>query len=348
VALYLMLLFIPVALGLDRWGASPVIVFATSALAIVPLTALIGRATESLAVRLGETIGGLLNATMDNVPELIIGLFALRKGLQAVVKASLTGSILSYVLLILGLSLVAGGARYRIQRFNPQLAGVHSKLLLLAVVGLIVPALFHFASGAEGRISLAIASILFFAYLASLAFTLVTHRQVFVPSQAEVSMEVGREGWGMARALAVLAATAAALAVMSEVLTRAIEPMAGRLGLTPIFAGVFLLAAVGNISGLMNAVEFARRDRMDLTISMTIGAGTQVALLVAPVLVFSSHLLGYPMDLLFSPIEVVSIAIAVLIGRTITVDGESNWLEGVLLVAVYAMLGVGFYYLKDG
>lgn len=343
-ALYLLLLFIPVALGLDWYGADPVIVFLTSALAIVPLTALIGKATESLAVRLGETLGGLLNATMGNVPEMIIGVFALRKGLQTVVKASLTGSILGNVLLILGLSLVAGGVRYNTQRYNAQLAGVNSKLLLLAAIGLMVPALFHFTSGEESRISLEIATILFVAYVASLAFTLITHRQVFVSKQPEGPMETGRDVWGVGRASAALAVTAVALAVMSEALTGAVEPTAGRLGLTPTFAGVFLLATVGNISGLLNAVQFARRDRMDLTLSVTVGAGTQVALLVAPVLVFSSRLLGRPMDLLFSRFEIVSIAIAVVVGRTITVDGESNWLEGVLLVLVYTMLGVGFYY----
>ncbi len=344
-ALYLLLLFIPVALGLDHYGANPLVVFLASALGIVPLTALIGKATENLAVHLGETLGGLLNATMGNVPEMIIGVFALRKGLQTVVKASLTGSILGNVLFILGLSLLAGGARHNTQRFNAQLAGVNSKLLLLAVIGLIVPALFHFSSGSENRISLEIATILFLSYLCSLAFTLVTHRQLFTRTEPEGPIETGRKAWGMGRSFAVLAVTAVALAVMSEVLTGAVEPTAGLLRLTPVFAGIFLLATVGNVSGLLNAVQFARQDKMDLTLSVTMGAGTQVALLVAPVLVFSSHLIGQPMDLLFSRFEVIAIAIAVMVGRNITVDGESNWLEGVMLIAVYTILGIGFYYL---
>ena len=347
-ALYVLLIFIPIALVLDRQGADPIWVFATSTLAIVPLTSLIGKATENLAVRLGETLGGLLNATMGNVPEMIIGVFALRKGLQSVVKASLTGSILGNVLLILGLSLLAGGVRHNTLRFNARLAGVNSKLLLVAVIGLVVPALFHFTSSVEGRISLEIAAILFVAYLASLAFTLVTHRQLFTAKQAEGPTETGRGAWGMGRSVAVLVATAVALAVMSESLTGAVEPTANSLGLTPIFAGVFLLATVGNISSLINAVHFARRDKMELTLSVTLGAGTQVALLVAPVLVFTSRLVGHPMDLLFSRFEVVAIAIAVTIGRAVTSDGESNWLEGVLLVAVYLMLGVGFYYMRTG
>jgi Ca2+:H+ antiporter len=174
----------------------------------------------------------------------------------------------------------------------------------------------------------------------------VTHRQVFARKEPEGLPETGSGTWDVTRALVVLAVTAVLLAVMSEVLTGAVEPTAKLLGLTPVFAGIFLLATVGNVSSLLNAVQFARRDRMDLTLSVTMGAGTQVGLLVAPVLVFSSHLLGKPMDLLFSQFEVVSIAIAVTVGRMMTVDGESNWLEGLMLVAVYAMLGVGFYYLK--
>jgi Ca2+:H+ antiporter len=344
--LYLLLLLIPVALGLERSGASPLIVFLTSALAIVPLTVLIRKATENLAARLGETLGGLLNVTMDNVPEMVIGVSALHKGLQTVVKASLTGSILSNVLLILGVSLIAGGARYNVQRFNPHLAGLNSKLLLLAVIGLIVPALFHFTSGVEKRISLEIGTILFLAYLASLAFTLVTHRVLFARKEPEGPLETGRAAWSMGRALAVLVATSVALAVMSGTLTGTVEPTARLLGLGSIFAGVFLLATVGNVSGLLNAVQFARRNKMDLTLSVTLGAGTQTALLVAPVLVFASLIMGRPMDLLFSQFEVVSIAIAVMIGRTIVADGESNWLEGMLLVAVYLMLGVGFYHLR--
>lgn len=344
--LYFLLAFIPVALALDRSGANPMVVFVTAALAIVPLTALIGKATENLSIHLGETLGGLLNATMGNVPEMVIGVFALRKGLQTVVKASLTGSILGNTLFILGVSLLAGGVRHNTQRYNAQLAGVNSKLLLLAAVGLMVPALFHFTSSTENRISLEISTILFLAYLASLAFTLVTHRQLFTRKQPEGPIETGRKAWSMGLASAVLAATAIALAVMSEVLTGAVEPTANRLGLTPVFAGIFLLATVGNVSGLLNAIQFARQDKMDLTLSVTMAAGTQVALLVAPVLVFASRLTGHPMDLLFSRFEVVAIAIAVVVGRTITVDGESNWLEGTLLVAVYAMLGVGFFYLR--
>jgi Ca2+:H+ antiporter len=340
-----LLVFIPIALGLDWYAADAILVFLASALAVVPLTVLIGEATENLSVRLGPTLGGLLNGTMGNVPEMIISLSALHKGLHAVVKASLTGTLLSNVLLVLGLSMLAGGARYSTLRYNAAFAGVNSKLLLLAAVGLIVPALFHFTTNSEERISVEIAGILFVAYLASLAFTLLTHRQLFAAKHAEGPIETGERAWGLGRAIAVLAASAVGLAIMSEALTGALEPTSRRLGLTPTFAGIFLLASVGNISELINAVLFARKDKMDLTLAVTLGASTQVALLVAPVLIFASQLMGQPMDLIFTRFEVVAIAIAVIIAQTMTVDGESNWIEGAMLVAVYLILGVGFYHL---
>jgi Ca2+:H+ antiporter len=187
-----------------------------------------------------------------------------------------------------------------------------------------------------------IAGILFLAYLASLAFTLITHHRLFNAEHEGATQDVKQAG-GIGRAILTLAVTATMLAVMSETLTGALEPTSQRLGLTPVFAGIFLLAPVGNCSELLNAVQFARRGKMNLTIAVTYGAATQVALLVAPVLIFASHLMGQPMDLLFSPFEVVAIGIAVLVAQSITMDGESNWLEGVMLLAVYAMLGVGFY-----
>ncbi|MHC5543381.1 calcium:cation antiporter, partial [Singulisphaera rosea] len=236
VRVYLLLLLIPVALVLDHAGANPILVFLTSAGAIVPLTVLIAKATENLSAHLGETTGGLLNATMGNVPEMIISISALRQGLQTVVKASITGSILGNILLILGISLLAGGARYNTQRYNAHLAGVHSKLLILAVIGLVVPALFHFTSGVETRISMEIAGILFITYLAGLAFTLITHRQLFVKKEADGPLVTDQKAWGVGKALAVLGATAVALSITSEALTGAVGPTAQTLHLNPVFA----------------------------------------------------------------------------------------------------------------
>lgn len=341
-----LLVFIPISLALDHFGASPILVFLTAATAVVPLTIYIGEATENLSLRLGTTLGGLLNGTMGNVPEVIIAISALRKGLEPMVKASLTGTLLSNILLILGLSIIAGGARHNTLRYSVPFAALGSKLLLLAAIGLMVPALFHFASKSEeDKISVGIAGILFLAYLASLAFTLFTHRQLFAPKHAEGPIETGNAGWGPGRALMVLAVAAVGLAVESETLTGALEPTAHKLGLTATFAGIFLLASVGNISEMINAILFAWRGKMDLTLAVTLGASTQVALLVAPVVLLASHLIGHPMDLLFTQFEVMSIAIAVIVAQTMTSDGESHWLEGAMMVAVYAILGVGFFYL---
>src|SRR3954469_6551963 len=216
-----LLILIPIALGLDWWGANPIVVFLASALAIVPLSHLIGEATENLAAHLGQTWGGLLNATMGNLPEMVISVFTLRRGLPTIVKASLSGSLLGNMLLNLGLALLAGGIRFNTVRFNVHLVGINSKLLLLATTGLIVPALFHYTASSESSVSVEIAGILFLAYLASLAFTLVTHRKLFAEEHPGEIAEQGTH-WGIGRASAVLAATAFTLAVMSEVLTGAL------------------------------------------------------------------------------------------------------------------------------
>jgi Ca2+:H+ antiporter len=253
------------------------------------------------------------------------------------------------VLLVLGLSIIAGAMRYDTLRYSIAFAGLGSKSLLLAAIGLIVPAIFHYSTKVDVHaISAGIAGILFLAYLASLAFTLVTHKQLFAPKQAEGPIETGRTAWGLGRALSTLAIAAVALAIESETLTGALEPTSERLGFNATFAGVFLLASVGNISEMINAILFARRGKMDLTLAVTLGASTQVALLVAPVLVLTSYLIGNPMDLLFTQFEVVSVAIAVVVAQTMTSDGESHWLEGVMMVAVYAILGVGFFFLPGG
>ena len=342
----ILLIFVPISLALDYSGANPIVVFVTAVLAVVPLTVLIGSATENLSLRLGETLGGLLNGTMGNVPEMIIFISAMRKGLAPMVKASLTGTVLSNVLLVLGFAIIVGGARYETLRYSVAFAGLSSKLLLLAAVGLIVPAIFHFSTKGEAyEFSAEIAGILFAAYLANLAFTLVTHKQLFAPKQAEGPIETGGPAWGVGRALGVLTIATIGLAVESETLTGSLKPTADSLGLTQTFAGVVLLASVGNISGMINATQFALRGKMNLALSVTLGASTQVALLVAPVLIFTSRLIGRPMDLLFTQFEVVSIAIAAIVAQTMTADGESHWLEGVMMVAVYAILGVGFYFL---
>jgi Ca2+:H+ antiporter len=347
--LNLLLVCIPIALALDWYDASPVAVFAVSALAIVPLAGLMGRATEHLSTYVGTTIGGLLSASLGNAPELIISGFALKEGLVDVVKASITGSIIGNTLFTLGLSMIIGGWGRERQRFNQTVAGMSGGLLFVAAVGLLIPAIFHFATGKEREVSMEIAVVLFVAYLLSLVFTLKTHRLLIQkgPDEAvEESHEALNEApWSQRKAITVLAGVTIVIAVMSEILVGAIEPASASIGLTPIFAGVIFLALVGNAAEAMNAVGFARKDKMDLSFGIAVGASTQVALFVAPVLVFAGYLMGQSMDLHFTAFEIVAIVLAVSTVNNLTADGECHWMEGVMLMAVYLMLAIGFFFL---
>ncbi len=357
-----LLVFIPVAIGLDWFGANQILVFAMAALGIVPLAGLMGDATEALGEYLGPTLGGLLNATLGNAPEIIIALFALHRGLVDVVKASITGSIVGNLLFGLGASMVAGGLKVRDQKFDWNVARMNGALLTLASFGLIIPAIYRNSKMAVAEtsreVSMEISAILFLVYLASLVFTLVTskplvgsagvkaEKQEEGTAPAEVD-EDEKIGWSRNKALGVLAAVTIALAIMSEILTGALEPAAESMHLTPRFAGVFLLAMVGNAAELFNAIRFARKDKMDLAIGITVGASTQVALLVAPILVFAGYFMGQDMNLLVSPYEMWAIIMAVYVARNLIYDGSSNWLEGLVLIALYFMLGIGFFYLSS-
>ncbi len=354
-----LLVFVPVAIVLDWMAVDPILLFGVSALAIIPLAGLMGDATESLAEYLGPTLGGLLNATLGNAPEIIISLFALHRGLIGIVKSSLTGSIIGNLLLGLGLSMFVGGIKVKTQKFEPHVARINGALLVLASFGLIVPAIYGYTPSGENlparHVSLEIAVILFLVYLSSLIFTLVTHKPVV--GKAGVTAEKQEAGqppakgdrcdvqWGRGKAIVILAAVSVALAFMSEILTGAVDPAAKRLGFTPLFAGVFLLASVGNAAELFNAVRFARKDKMDLAIGITVGASTQVALLVAPILIFAGQIMGQDMNLLFTRYEMWAVVLAVFITRLLIYDGESTWLEGLMLIAIYFMLGVGFFHL---
>jgi Ca2+:H+ antiporter len=348
--LNLLLVFIPIAVGLDWYGANPVAVFAAAALAIIPLAGLMGRSTEHLSTYVGATIGGLLSASLGNAPELIISGFALKEGLVDVVKASITGSILGNTLFSLGLSMLIGGWGRERQRFNPTVAGMSGGLLFVAAVALLIPAMFHFASGKEREVSMEIAIVLFVTYLLSLVFTLKTHRQLIQPgpdaSGAAEAHEASHDvPWSKGKSIAVLAGVTILIAVVSEILVGAIEPASASIGMTPIFTGIIFLALVGNAAETMNAVGFARKDQMDLSFGIAVGASTQVALFVAPVLVFAGYLMGKPMDLHFTAFEIVAIVLAVAIVSRQTSDGESHWMEGVMLIAVYLMLAIGFFFL---
>ena len=346
-----LLLLVPVAIGLHfAMPGAYTLVFLVSCLAIVPLAGWLGHATEELARRTGEGVGGLLNATFGNAAELIIALAALKEGLYPVVKASLTGSIIGNVLLVFGASVLAGGIKYKTQRFNVTGARAQATLLTLAAIALVMPAGFHALAGPQGfaredRLSFAIALVLLAAYAAHLVFSLVTHKQLFAG-------EGGGEGhppeWSLRKALLVLAGSTALIAWISEILVGSVEAAAASLGMTRIFLGVVVVAIVGNAAEHSTAVIMALKNRMEISLGIAVGSSLQIALFVAPLLVLASHVIGpRPMDLVFTPAEVLAVFVAVLITGQIASDGESNWLEGAQLLAVYLILGIVFFFLPD-
>ena len=350
IAMNWLLLFVPVAVGVEVLAPERyLLVFVTSSLAILPLAGWMGRATEQLAEHFGEGVGGFLNATFGNAAELIIALAALRAGLHDVVKASIAGSIIGNILLVLGAAMLAGGVRYPEQNFNAIGARSQATMLTLAAIGLILPAAFRSVSGTTtagvDQLSVAIAVVLVLAYVLSLAYTLVTHRALFVGSHPP---EATTGGASVGRAVAILAAATVAIAWMSEILVGAIEPTAHALGLSDVFVGVFLVAILGNAAEHATAVTAALKDRMDLAFSIAIGSSVQVALFVAPVLVFASFVLGpSPMDLAFPPGLVLTVFLAALITGQVAGDGRSDWLEGAQLLAVYLILAITFFFLPS-
>lgn len=352
-----LLVFVPVTVALEWWQAeSHMAIFGSACLAILPLAGWLGKATEHVAARTGEAVGGLLNATFGNAAELIIAFMALKKGLYAVVKASLTGSIIGNVLLVFGAACLAGGLKYPTQRFNAGGARSQSTLLTLAVVALVVPAVFHYlvsgtapaqALSKERDLSLEISILLLVCYGLSLVFSLRTHKQLFsAPGEGETEHE--GPVWGMGRALGTLGVATALIAWMSEVLVGSVEQAAHALGMTSVFVGVIVVAIIGNAAEHSTAILVAMKNRMDLSLGIAIGSSTQIALFVAPLLVVASYFVGpRPMDLVFTPAEVLAIGLSAVITTQIAGDGESNWFEGVLLVGVYVILGILFYFLPD-
>ncbi len=358
--LRVLLLFVPLAALAEWLGWSALAVFVFACLAIVPLAGIMGSATEHLAARLGAGVGGLLNASFGNAAELIIALAALRRGLYDVVKASLTGSIIGNVLLVLGVALLAGGLKRERLTFDRAAAAAGSTLLALAAIGLVVPAMFHTIAGSavaraelsqtrevalERSLSLEIAVVLFLAYLLSLVFSLRTHRRLYA-GQSHPAAHDGEAARSPVRAGVTLLAATALVAWMSEILVGRVEETAHALGLTEVFVGVIVVAIIGNAAEHSTAILVALKNKVDLAMNIAIGSSIQVALFVAPLLVFVSYLMPHgPMDLRFTVFEVLSVAIAVAVVNMVAQDGESNWLEGALMVAVYVVLGMAFFFL---
>ncbi|MBX5469517.1 MAG: calcium/proton exchanger [Thermoleophilaceae bacterium] len=356
---YYLSIFIPVAVAADLAHASAVLVFSTAALGVIPTAALMGEATEHLAARSGPGIGGLLNVTFGNAPELIIAFFALIDGLQEVVKASIVGSIIGNILLVLGAAMLVGGLRRERQYFSRTTAHAQAAMLLLALVALVMPAVFelvhggHLPSVAQARVeysstteqlSLAVAVVLVVSYAAGLVFSLRTHRELFNPYSEGQEAEVER-AWTVGRSVIALAVAGVLVGVMSEILVGSIEEAASKAGLSEFFIGVIVVAIVGNAAEHWVAVVVAAKDKMDLAVNIAVGSSAQVALFVAPVLVLLSFVFGPgPMALVFNGYELGALLFAVLIANFLTQEGESNWFEGLQLLAVYAVLGLVFYF----
>ncbi len=341
-----LLVLVPIAIGLRVARAPDLAIFLTSAAAILPLAGLIGRSTEQLALHTGPRVGGLVNATFGNVTELIIAIFLILDDRIEMVKASLTGSILGNLLLVLGLSLLLGGLKHERQSFNARAASVHATSLALAVTGLLMPALF--ALGTEGAtfaerevVSGVVAGVLILLYAAALIFTLVTHEHLFrTPAEGE------RPVWSRNRAVGMLLVSTALVALMSESLVSSLEPALESLGLSEFFVGLILIPVIGNAAEHSSAVMFALRNKVDVTLEIAIGSSTQIALFVAPILVFISLLVGHPMDFVFSTFEVAAVGLSALLMTLISLDGESNWLEGAQLTGAYVIMAVSFFFVE--
>jgi Ca2+:H+ antiporter len=354
-----LLVFAPVAILANLLGCSPLLVFATSGLAMIPFAGLMGQATEALAVRTGPRLGGLLNATLGNAAELIITIFAIREGvlnpairepLLELVRASLTGSILGNILLVLGLSILLGGLRHGAQRFDRTHAGMNATMVILAVAALVIPSVFSHSielvnHKAVEYLSLGVAGVMIGLYVLALIFQL---RRAETRTAADESHEDAAHdapAWAAWKATTVLLLATAAIAWMSEILVGSIEHVVAEVGITEFFLGIIIIPLIGNVAEHLVAVQVALKNKMELSLAISVGSSLQIALFVAPLLVFISLLMGNPLTLVFNQFELIALMAAVLIAALVSLDGESNWLEGAMLLAIYLIIGLAFFWL---
>ncbi len=354
---YVLLIFVPISIAAEYLGWGSLAIFITSGIAIVPLAIWLSTATEEVAVVTGPSIGALLNAVFGNATELIIALAALNAGLVDIVKASITGTIISNLLLVMGLSMLLGGLRYKEQEFKPIVARVNGSSMTLAAIALILPTtVINTSNGvpldAIRNLSLTVATVLIVVYALTLLFSLKTHSYLYEVGLVDLDSpnSIGSEAESTAHKpnlwlwIGVLVASTVAVAFESEIFVGVVEEATKGLGLTPLFTGVVLLPLVGGAAEYVTAVNVALKNNMDLSVSVAMGSSLLVALLVAPILVLVGVVIGQPMDLNFNPFEVIAVAIAVTVANLISLDGRSNWLEGVLLLATYIVLGAAFYF----
>ena len=344
-----LLVFVPVAILAEVLHGSALLVFVTSALAVIPLAGLLGEATEVLAERTGPRVGGLLNATLGNAAELIITIFAIRAGLLELVKASIIGSILGNLLLVLGMSILAGGLVNGLQKFDRSHVGLDATLTILVVIAISVPSIFNAAIEPDKtrveELSLTTAAAMLVMYGLSILHALRRPRDEVAEAGPEVKPTHTGPRWSVRVSLGVLAAATVAIALMSEFLIGAVEPVTATLGFSEFFVGLILIPIIGNVAEHLVAVQVAIKNQMDLSLSIALGSSLQIALFVAPVLVFLSLLMGHPLTLEFNGFELIGLTAAAVIAAFVALDGESNWLEGAMLLVVYVILGLAFFFL---
>ena len=371
-ALRYLLIFVPLAIAAELLHGSDMLVFALSSLGVIPLAGLVGEATEELAAHTGPRLGGLLNATLGNAAELIITIVAIREGLLELVKASITGSILGNILLIMGAAMLLGGLRHGVQTFNRQHASKNAILLVLAVVALLIPSMLSGSIGDEHSLrvevlSLGVAGIMIILYGLGIFFSFTVGKGVLVSPKGEgqehtadtskpeiiepvagapkVQEHKSHPHWSRRTAVIVLALYTAGVVYLSELLVGAVEPVVLSFGISEFFLGVILIPIIGNVAEHLVAVKVAMENQMDLSVEISIASSLQIALFVAPVLVFISLLMGKPLTLIFNQFELLALIVGVLIAALVSADGESNWLEGAELLAVYIILGLAFFLL---
>lgn len=339
-----LLIFVPATIAAHFLNLSPLLIFFISALSIIPLAKFIGEATDELATHMGPALGGLMSVTFGNATELIIGVFAIKAGLLEVVKASITGSIIGNLLLVLGLAIFIGGVKFKKQKFNRTASMASASTLLLAAIALIIPAIFLQTSPTIGnqiieKLSVVVSISMILIYAASLFFSLKTHKHLYTE-------EVGKfeAKWSKTKSAIILLVSTLTVAWMSEILVGSIEPVAQSLGWTELFIGVIFVAIIGNAAEHVSAITMAVKNRMDLALQISIGSATQIAMFVAPALVLVSLMFQNQMSLIFNTFELIAIVLSILIANLIVEDGESNWFEGLQLIVAYAIMAVAFFF----
>jgi Ca2+:H+ antiporter len=355
-AIYFLLIFAPIAAALDLVHADHLLLFLVSAIALIPLAKLIGDSTEHLATHYGPTVGSLLNVTFGNAAEIIIGVVAINAGLIDLVKASITGSILGNILLIFGLSIIAGGFRYKDQSFSRENIGFQSSMLFLATIGLAVPTILASTTlsplESQNQVQLlsdALAIILLVVYILGIVFTFITHKHLFTPppESAYDVQESHATHWSKKKSFLLLAASMAGVVVVSEILVASVETTSKEFGFGELFVGAIIVGIVGNAAEHSSAILLARKGKIELSIGIAAGSGTQIALFVVPILVFAGIVMGQPFTLVFTLLELATIFLAAIILNLIVHDGRSNWFEGVMLTAVYIIIAIAFFFVAD-